>query len=132
GLVVRQETARVEKDNSLLYEMTYLGREIRINDILVAKPVFMSENDEFFAYIYERPWVKISIDEMKKDLQIADFKKSVASMLADLNITGSIRKIFAPNASAKAIEFRNPITRGFADKNKLPDLKLVDRSNKKE
>lgn len=121
-VTIRQEIARHERDKSVLYEMTYVGREVRINDVLLCKPDFMSENDNFFAYVFERPWQTIKVTDMLADLQLTEFKKSVAQMLADLKIVNKVRQIFMPNASKTAVEFRNPITRGFADENNLPVL----------
>lgn len=129
-LSIRREIAKQERDASTLYEMTYIGREIRVNDFYVSKQDFMSENEQFFSYIFERPWETIKIEDMLKDLKIKKFKKSVSQMLSDLKITGNIRKIFCPDASSKAIVFRNPISRGFADENNLPNINIGRNSKK--
>lgn len=130
GLLIRQETAKQERDASTLYEITYRGREIRVNDIFLSKPDFMSENELFFSYIFERPWQSIKIEDMLNDLKISKFKKSVSQMLSDLKLTGSIRKVFCPDASSKGIVFRNPVSRGFSDEHKLPTLDF-SRNDKK-
>lgn len=130
NVLIRAEAAKAERDKSVLYEMTYIGREIRVNDVVIAKPNFASENDDFFAYVYERPWKRVPIEEIRQALKKEKFKKTVSQMLDDLGITGNIRQIFMPNASSNAIEFRNPITREFAEKNKLPSL-IFGGSSKK-
>jgi hypothetical protein len=131
GTVVRQEVAKVERDASVLYEITYVGREIKINDIYLSKPDFMSENEQFFSYIFERPWQPIKIEAILADLKLPKFKKSVSQMLSDLRFTGDVRKIFCPDASSKGIEFRNSITRGYADEHHLPLLGVNSRNDKK-
>jgi len=130
NVLIRAEAAKAERDKSVIYEMTYVGREIRVNDVKISKPNFASENDDFFAYVFERPWQRIQIKEIREALHKEKFTKSVSQMLSDLGITGSIREIFVPDASSIAIEFHNPITREFADKNNLPTLSF-DRSSKK-
>ncbi len=130
GLLIRQEIAKQERDASTLYEVTYIGREIRINDIYLSKPDFMSENELFFSYIFERPWSKIKIADMLAELQLPKFKKSVSQMLSDLRFTGNVRQIFCPDASSNGIIFRNPISRGFADENNISTLDF-SRNDKK-
>lgn len=128
NVLIRLEAAKIERDKSVLYEMTFADHEIRINGFYLSKPVFNSPNDNFFDFVFDRPGQKIPVDEIRKTV---DLKKTVHQVLNDLGITGDIKRVFMPNTSNTAVEFRNPITFAFAEENKLPTLNL-GRSNKKE
>lgn len=135
NLIVRQEIAKQEHDATVKYELRYSKeRELTLNGILLARPDFMSENDQFLNFIFSEgnSWRKIPTSEILEALKIDKLGKTVHQILGDVNITGVIKEVFMPNANSKGVELRNPITYGFAEENALPaiDLKTV-RNNKK-
>lgn len=130
-LSIRQEIAKQQADASTLYEITFKSRQIMLNGILVANPHFESENEVFFDYVFNRPFERIKIADLERDTKHT-ITKPISNILADLRFTGSLKAIFFPNASSKAVEFRNPITKAFHADNNLPVLDLnYLRSSKK-
>lgn len=86
NVLIRSEAARIERDKSVLYEITFANHEIRVNGFYLSKPVFNSPDDNFFAYVFDKPWQRISVEEIRKTV---DLKKTVHQVLNDLGITGN-------------------------------------------
>lgn len=122
-LSIRREIAKQQVDSSILYEITFTTRRIMLNGILVAKPDFNSENELFFDFVFKQPWERIKVTDIEKELNIK-LKKPIARILADLKFTGEMKAIFFPNTSSTAVEFRNPISKGFHSDNNLPCIDL--------
>jgi hypothetical protein len=133
---IRQAIAKQERDASIKYEMKYdeNSRELTLNGIFLARPDFMSENDEFLRVIFieGNSWRHVPISELLEHMKVEELSKKIHQILNDLGIVGVIKEIFIPNVSKNGFEFRNPISYGFAEENKLPtiDLKTI-RSSKK-
>jgi hypothetical protein len=135
GTVIRQEIAKQEYDASTKYELRYSNsRELTFNGIPLARPDFLSENDQFLTFIFAdgNSWRNVPMSELLDSMKIKKLGKTIHQILNDLNITGVIKDVFIPNASAKGFEFRNPISHGYADDNKLPiiDIKTIRNSKK--
>jgi hypothetical protein len=88
----------------------YKTREIVINDKhVLSQPDFMSPNDLFFEFLYERPYTKYKFDtvlsyvrkgaDMEKDRKLSNF-------LQDLNFVGEIKNLFFSESSKRALRLR--------------------------
>lgn len=128
GLLIRQEIAKQEYDQSVKYKLNYndSSRELTLNGMLLARPDFMSENDYFLSFIFKpgNTWRRIPLSELLKYMQKDKLGKTPSQILADLNITGNIREVFM-SISSKGIEFRNPITNADSEKYKLPTINMT-------
>lgn len=115
----QEQTAGIGNNKGVAYRITYSpkNREILVNEFLLAKPDFNSENEITFSYLYDNSNKTISINEIEKQVG-QKLKKSIHEILRDLGFTGSFAKAFF-SASNKGVIFRNPIT--FQD---LKDLKI--------
>ena len=136
SVIIRQEIAKQERDQSVKYELRYSSsRELTLNGILLAKPDFHSENDQFLSFIFTdgNSWRTVPMQELLENLATDKLKKTVHQILADVGIVDNLKTVFMPNVSTKAIQFRNPITHGFAEENKLPEITITKtvRTNKK-
>lgn len=96
--------------NEVLYTIEYKGRKLKLNNIIIANPRFDSENDLFAEYIVANSNKKITSVEFEKFINTKQHKK-FDQIITDLNFKGKIKKLFFPNISNKAVEFRNPITK---------------------
>ncbi len=112
----------LSKEDEIVYEIAYRGREISINSILLAKPDFMSENDEFFDYVYKKQNKRISIEEIEK-YKNRKFKKTPHQIIKDLGFTGDIARAFF-DISQKGVFFRNPVTRNLLNELRINSLKI--------
>lgn len=118
------------KDNrdSVILELSYSRRKLKVNKITIANPDFDRENDHFATLIMDRPNSKITINSFEK-YKGSKSKKKFEQIVTDLGFKGNIKKLFFPNIS-KSIEFRNPITMDAIKKAGLNDIKLSDFTNK--
>ncbi len=125
NLTIRQEIAKKELQDELLYKITYSdhSREIKLNGITIARPDFESENDRFFNYLYNNPNRSVTKTEIEKAIQ-QTLKKSSSDILKDLGFTNNIRKIFFPGVTKMKVKFNNPISKEYAYENELPDINL--------
>lgn len=132
NLTIRQEIAKKELQEELLYKITYSdhSREIKLNGITIARPDFESENDRFFNYIYNNPNRSITKTEIENSIQ-GKLKKNNSDILKDLGFTNNIRKIFFPGATKTKVKFNNPITKEYAYENDLPDINLNELKGNK-
>jgi hypothetical protein len=119
-----------EKENSAILKATYEEHKMKINGITMAKPHFDSENDYFAMFIVNNPNKKITVSEFEK-FKRSKIVKKFDQIINDLGFKGNIKKLFFPNISIKAIEFRNPITRENTKKAGIDDICPADFLNKK-
>ena len=97
NLQVRREIAEIENQADIAYQIKYSDhtREIKLNNIVIAKPDFDSENDRFFNYVYLNPNKPLSTDEIEKLGNGNDkFKKRISDIVRDLGFNGKLRQIF--------------------------------------
>lgn len=92
------------------FTVTYKHRKLKINEIQIARPNFDSENDYFAMLITDNPNKKITASEFVK-FKNSEMIKRFDQIINDLGFKGNIKKLFFPNISAKAVEFRNPVSR---------------------
>lgn len=123
NLAIRQEIAEKESQADVLYKITYseYTRLIKINNIVLGKPDFGSENDICFNYLYLNPNRPIPIQELEK-ANDKTLKKRLSDIVRDLGFTGKFKTVFFPVIEKNKIMFTNPITKPFAQKHDLPAL----------
>ena len=114
-------------DEKIKYKLTYnpTERVLRLNGIPIAKPQYGSENAQFLSFFVAEnntgeQYVKTLLAFMNKD----KLTKRPTQILGDLKIIGNIKTVFFPNASVRAIEYRNPITYTYAEKHELPEIDI--------
>jgi hypothetical protein len=133
NLVVRQEIAEIEYQTDVLYKITYSEhtREIKINNVVLARLQSDSKNVNFFEYVYSHQNQQIAITAIEEHTayKLAD---NVHDMLRDLGFKGNIRKIFFPIATKTKVMFVNPITKEYAIKNDLPVIELPKTTRQNE
>ncbi|MFA5000486.1 MAG: hypothetical protein WC545_03955 [Patescibacteria group bacterium] len=117
------------ESNAILHA-TYENRKLKVNEIIIAKPRFDSENDYFAMFIVNNPNKKITSGEFAK-YKNSKMVKKFDQIINDLGFKGNIKKLFFPNISLKATEFRNPITRDDMKKAEIDDIYPSDFSSKK-
>ncbi len=94
---------------NIKYWITYDDRNIILNNkYLLTKPDFNSENDNFFGFIFKTPRQKITKEQYRATTKNI-IEKTFHQILGDLKFVGELRKLFFPNVSSSAIEFRNDI-----------------------
>lgn len=119
-----------EKKKTVILKMTYNNHCLKINEIVIAKPHFESENDYFATYIIDHPGGKLTSSEFvkfKRDKMIKKFDQ----IINDLGFKKNIKKLFFPSISIKAVEFRNQITQENMKKAGIDDIYPSDFSPKK-
>lgn len=108
----------------VVYEVTFTpGREIFINNFLLTRLDFDSENDNVFKYLYEHPNQTISLAELEKRLGGERLKKSLHKIVENLGFVPEIRKAFF-DTSKDSIRFRNPLTKAILEELKIDWLRF--------
>jgi hypothetical protein len=132
NLAVRQEIAEKEYQTDILYKITYSEhtREIKLNNIVLARLQSDSKNVNFFEYVYSHPNEQLSVKDIEKSTAYS-IAENIHDILRDLGFKGNIRKVFFPIATKVNVMFSNPITKQYAIKNDLPTIKL-SRDNETE
>jgi hypothetical protein len=80
-----------------------------LNNLLLAKVNFNSENDNVFRFIFTNPNRKITLEELQKPAG-GRLNKSLHKILENLGFFGEIRRAFF-DVAKDAIYFRNPLNR---------------------
>lgn len=128
-LEVRKEIAKIESQADSLYQITYSehSREIRVNNILIAKPDFESENERFFTYVFSNPGQALEVKKIEEHYK-TKFNKRVSDILRDLRFNGKLRSVFFPVVTQEKVMFINPITKQYAIQHELPSIDLGNSS----
>lgn len=113
------------KEDSVILKVTYRDRKVRVNEIVIARPRFESENDLFIQFIINNPNKKLSKQSFEK-FKGEKMTKKFEQIIKDLRFKGNIKKLFFPNISIKAVEFRNPVTAEDMFNNGIKDIELAD------
>ena len=123
SLSIKREIAEKEYQAGILYKVTYSDhtREIKLNNIILAKPDFDSENDNCFQYILANPGRPIGIEELEQAVG-SKLNKRLAHIVRDLGFVSPLNKIFFPVVTKDKIMFMNPISREYAIKHDLPAI----------
>lgn len=119
-----------EKEKTAVLKISYDNHKLKINEIVIAKPHFESENDYFAAYITNNPGKKLTNQEFVK-FKNGKMTKKFDQIINDLGFKGNIKKLFFPNISIKAVEFRNQITMEDMKKAGIDDIYPSDFPSKK-
>lgn len=119
-----------EKKDSVILKISYNNHKLKINEIVITKPRFESENDYFATFIINNPNKVISVKEFS-EYKREKMTKKFDQIINDLGFKGNIKKLFFPNISIKAVEFKNPITREDMEKAGIDDIYPSDFSSKK-
>jgi hypothetical protein len=123
SLTIRREIAEREYQAGILYRISYSDhtREVKLNNIVLTKTDFNSENDNCFQYIFSNPGRPIGVDELEE--AIGDkIKKRLVHVVRDLGFVGPLKKIFFPVVTKGQVTFMNPISREYAIKHDLPPI----------
>jgi len=109
--------------NEIIYEIKYTpAGEIILNNFLLSKVNFNSENDNVFDYIFRNPNRKINIEELKKAAG-GNLTKTLHKIVENLGFRGELKKAFL-SISKNDIFFRNPLTQKDLDDLGISRLKL--------
>ncbi len=108
-----------EQSIDVIYEIKFTpAREILINNFLLTRLDFDSENDNVFKYLYEHPNQTISLVDLERRLGGTQLKKSLHKIVENLGFVPEIRKAFF-DTSKDSIRFRNPVTRAILEELKI-------------
>lgn len=120
---VKKEPLPTEANDSA-YTIKYSekGRQILINNFILASPEFAGENEMVFSYLFLNPNKKIKIDEIEAHLG-STLGKPIHKIIENLGFSGDIKKAFL-DVSKQYIRFRNPVTRKDLDELDIKYLKL--------
>lgn len=119
-----------EKEKTSILKISYDNHKLKINEIVIAKPHFESENDYFATYITNHSGGKLTNSEFVK-FKNSKMTKKFDQIINDLGFKRSIKKLFFPNISIKAVEFRNQITIEDMKKAGIDDIYPSDFPSKK-
>jgi len=117
------------KEDNIVLKVTYRDRKVRINEIVIAEPRFESENDLFIQFIINNPNKKISKSEFEK-FKGDRMTKKFEQIIKDLRFKAKTKKLFFPNISKSAVEFRNPITAEDMLNSGIQDIYPIDLMHK--
>jgi hypothetical protein len=125
NLAVRQEIAEKEYQADILYKVTYSEhtREIKLNNMILARLKFDSKSVNFFEYVYAHPNKPLSTKDIEEDTAFS-LSANIHDILRDLGFKGNIRKVFFPIATKTKVMFMNPISKQYAIKNDLPIIAM--------
>lgn len=120
----KQVAPRAIPDSTILYRVSYSdkSREILVNNLLLAKPDFGSENEMVFGYIYQHPNERLNKTQIEQQLNIS-IGKSFHKIVENLGFKGDLRKAFF-DLSKTYIRFRNPVTKKDLDALNIEILKF--------
>lgn len=127
NLQVRREIAEIENQADIAYEIRYNDhkREITINNIIIAKPDFESENERFFTYVYANSNRPIPIKEIEDHWKVGKLKKRVTHIVDGLGFSGALREIFFPVVKQDKVMFVNPISKKQVIEKSLPAINFA-------
>ncbi|MFA6587581.1 MAG: hypothetical protein WCT08_00790 [Patescibacteria group bacterium] len=83
-------------------------RELIINDRILSRPNFDSENDKFCEYVFAHPDQKHTKKDIESGMRTT-LKKSLHQIIDDLGFTKELKKLFFPGISSAGVEFRTKI-----------------------
>ncbi len=105
-----------------VYEIRYSekSREITINNFLLKKPDFDSENERFFTYVYANPNKRIDTKDLKAEGVV--LKKTIHKVIENLGFTTQLKAVFF-DVSKSSVRFKNPVSK--SDLNEIA-IKYLD------
>lgn len=125
ALQTRREIAELELQADILYQVRFSWhtREIKVNDMLLAKPNSDSKAMNFFEYMYDHPNTPIKVSDIETATK-CELAASIQDILRDLNFKGYFRTVFFPKTNKNMAMFINPITKAYFIKQELPMLEI--------
>lgn len=125
ALQARREIAEIEHQADILYQVRFSWhtREIKVNNMLLAKPNSDSKAMNFFEYMYDHPNTPLKVSDIEAATQ-CELAASIQDILRDLNFKGSFRTVFFPKTNKNMAMFINPISRAYFIKQELPILEI--------
>ena len=125
--------ASAGKGATVLYEVTFCDREIKVNGLKLSKPHFNSVNELVFDYLFRNPNKRIELKVIEKAID-RPINKRLQDIVRDLGFRGSLRSMFFPNVAKTVIEFVNPITKEELDSRALevPNITVVAKKRNVE
>jgi len=123
-----KSTVEPPRDEGLgiVYEVKLEGREVLLNEFLLTRLDFNSENDNIFKHLYEHPNQTISVTELEKQLGDTPRKKPLHKIVENLGFTREIKRAFF-DISKSSIRFRNPLTTKDLEQLGISRLRLPRR-----
>lgn len=93
-----------------MYEVRYSekNREITINNFLLKKPDFDSENERFFTYVYANANKRIDTKELNASGVV--LKKTLHKVIENLGFTAQLKGVFF-DVSKDSVRFKNPVSK---------------------
>ncbi len=105
-----------QQDSDIIYEVKLTtSREILLNNILLARPGFGSENEILFRYLFDNPNRPVTIAELQKQLGDQPIKKGLHKIVENLGFLGDFKDAFF-SVSKDTVLFRNPVRRKDLEK----------------
>lgn len=136
GKIVKDDKYQ-NKDNftvlsdEIMYEVKFneSTREITINNFLLSRPNWDSDNYNFFKYVFENPNVRLEAKDIDKRLKPKDKRvkgknKNYHQIISDLKFTGDLKTAFFNNVSSTSIVFANPVSKEHLEKLGIKKLSL--------
>lgn len=106
-----------------IYEVKYTNaQEVLLNNFLLSKLDFNSENDNVFGFIFRNPNRIITLDELKQPAG-GDLKKDIHKILENLGFKADLRKAFF-RVSKNGVLFRNPVQKKDLEESGIDWLKF--------
>ncbi len=113
-------------NNQILYKISFpLSKEIKLNNKVLAKPQYDSENFKVFSYLMENPNKTIKKSKIQESIG-KSIGKDFHKIIENLGFKKDLRKIFFI-VSKDTIFFRNPVTKVEFDKFGIPRLKITKK-----
>ncbi len=124
---VKSRATRPGSDTDAVYEVTLTDTgEILINEFLLSRPNFDSENQNIFEYVFDRPNQTILLEELRQALDGELPKKSLPKIVDNWGFTRELKKLFF-RVSAQSIYFRNPVRQKDLEMTKVGRLSISRR-----
>lgn len=98
-----------DQDTDAMYEIELTtSREILINNLVLARPEFGSENEIVFRFLFDNPNRTVTLDELQKRMGDQPIKKTLHKIVENLGFQGDLKDAFF-SVAKDSILFRNPI-----------------------
>lgn len=101
----------IKSDDDILYELKYnpTNRKLLLNNFLLSKVRFDSENEKFLGFLFENANAVLTKEQIETGIG-QKLQKTLNKIIDNLGFRGDIRKAFI-DLSKEKICLRNPITR---------------------
>lgn len=120
----------IKSDNDVIYEVKYnpTNRKLLLNNLLLSKVRFDSENEKFIGFLFDNPNTVLTKEQIEAGIG-QKLQKTLNKIIDNLGFRGDIRKAFI-DLSKDKICFRNPITRKNLKQLGFEELSFYPNSTK--